>query len=153
LSSIDIHLLLTAAKPIIVTTSWDDGDRHDLRIAELLEKHHMRGTFYVPVKPFHSEPALSPDDLRFLSGRGFEIGGHGIAHENLPALELGKAQEVARACKQTLEDTVGHELRMFCYPNGRYTAAVAEAVRSAGYHGARTVRLLATELNYGPFDL
>lgn len=140
-------------KPIIVTTSWDDGDRHDLRIAELLQAHGMQGTFYVPIKPFNANPALSPDNLRSMHAQGFEIGGHGIAHENMSSLSREEAIEVARTCKRTLEDTVADELRMFCYPNGRYSAKVVEALRSAGYQGARTIRLLATEMDCGPFDL
>jgi hypothetical protein len=32
-----------------ITTSWDDGHPSDLRVAELLIKHGLRGTFYVPM--------------------------------------------------------------------------------------------------------
>lgn len=32
-------------KQIIVTTSWDDGHKLDLKLAKLLEKHEIRGTF------------------------------------------------------------------------------------------------------------
>lgn len=141
------------SKTRIVTTSWDDGHCHDLRLAELLQARRLPGTFYVPIQPFNGQPSLSHDDLRALCGQGFEIGGHGIAHENMSALPPQKAADVALTCKTTLEEILGLRLRMFCYPNGRYSAGVVEAVKSAGYEGARTVRLLATEMSYGPFDL
>jgi peptidoglycan/xylan/chitin deacetylase (PgdA/CDA1 family) len=113
----------------------------------------MRGTFYVPLQPFDGHPALSADDLRSLCAEGFEVGGHGIAHENMSQISLQKATHVVQTCKAVLEDTVGQRLRMFCYPNGRYSHHVVEALKTAGYEGARTVCLLATEVSYGPFDL
>jgi len=144
---------VTDRKTRIVTTSWDDGDICDLRVAELLQARAMRGTFYVPIEPFNGNPALSHNDLRSLCSEGFEIGGHGVAHEIMSEISAQKANQVVRTCKDILEDTLGQQLRMFCYPRGRYTRHVVEALKSAGYEGARTVRLLATEIRCSPFDL
>lgn len=33
-------------KQLIITTSWDDGHPLDLKIAELLDKYGINGTFY-----------------------------------------------------------------------------------------------------------
>ena len=144
---------MTYNKLRIVTTSWDDGDIRDLRIAELLAFHQMSGTFYVPVEPFNGNPALSHDDLRSLNRNGFEIGGHGIAHEIMSEIPLKNVEQVVSGCKATLEDILGSRVRMFCYPRGRYTPQVIEALKSAGYEGARTVRLLATENKYCRYNL
>jgi hypothetical protein len=38
----------TMPMPRIVTTSWDDGDPSDLKVAELLRARALSGTFYVP---------------------------------------------------------------------------------------------------------
>lgn len=141
------------AKPRIVTTSWDDGDLRDLRVAELLKSCAMRGTFYVPIEPFDGNASLTREHLRALAAEGFEIGAHGIAHENMAALPLEQARYVARTCKAVLEDTLGRKIRMFCYPRGRYTAQVAGALRDAGYDGARNVHLLETAITAQPFDL
>src|SRR5271167_749746 len=67
--------------PRIVTTSWDDGDRADLRLAEMLRSRAIRGTFYVPNTPYAGRPALSHADLRALSAEGFEIGAHSVSHK------------------------------------------------------------------------
>jgi peptidoglycan/xylan/chitin deacetylase (PgdA/CDA1 family) len=137
----------------IVTTSWDDGAIYDLRVAELLHSRGMRGTFYVPLEHFNGNPSLSKNDLRSLSAEGFEIGGHGIGHEIMSDLPTEKLDYVVSTCKATLEDTLGQRVRMFCYPRGRYSSQVVNALKKAGYDGARTVRLLATETKYGPYDL
>lgn len=42
---------------------------------------------------------------------------------------------------------------MFCYPCGRYDSNVVRALKDAGYCGARTVRMLATRLNFNPFEM
>jgi len=137
----------------IVTTSWDDGDRADLKLAEVLKSRGIAGTFYVPTKPYGGRPALTQDDLRSLSSEGFEIGAHGVTHKllwRLPAEEL--AAEI-NPCKPTLEDILGKEVRMFCYPCGRYDSNVIRALKQAGYSGARTVRMLSTRLEFNRFEM
>jgi peptidoglycan-N-acetylglucosamine deacetylase len=42
---------------------------------------------------------------------------------------------------------------MFCYPWGRYDASVVRALQEAGYSGARTVRMLATQPDFNPFEV
>ena len=32
----------------IITTSWDDGHPLDFKLAELLNKYNLKGTFYIP---------------------------------------------------------------------------------------------------------
>ncbi|MBA3915080.1 MAG: polysaccharide deacetylase family protein [Acidobacteriales bacterium] len=134
-----------SAKQIIVTTSWDDGDLRDLRLADLLAARGMKGTFYCPVEPFSSDPALSKADMRAMVAGGFEIGGHGVAHEIMSELPANKIDGIVTGCKAYLEDVLGQRITSFCYPRGRFTASAVEAVRRAGYQGARTVRLLATD--------
>jgi peptidoglycan-N-acetylglucosamine deacetylase len=137
----------------IVTTSWDDGDKCDLKVAEFLHDRGLPGTFYVPIEPYSTRPALSHGDLRSMASAEFEIGAHGFSHKllwGLPARELD--QEVA-PCKPILEDILGREVRMFCYPRGRYDSNAVRAMKEAGYWGARTVRMLATRLEFNPFEM
>jgi hypothetical protein len=140
-------------RPRIVTTSWDDGDRRDLRLAELLRSKQIRGTFYVPITPYRGCPALSRDELRALSSEGFEIGAHGFSHKHLWKLSPEELAEEINPCKPILEDILGTEVRMFCYPRGRYDSNVVRSVKEAGYWGARTARMLATRPEFNPFEV
>jgi peptidoglycan-N-acetylglucosamine deacetylase len=136
----------------IVTTSWDDGDQLDLRLAELLKSKGVSGTFYIPIEPFRKY-LLSPGQLRDLSAEGFEIGAHGVTHKLLKGISrLELAAEIG-PCKPRLEDIVGTEVRMFCYPRGRYDANAVQVVKEAGYSGARTVRMLATQSEFDSFEM
>ena len=138
-------------KTRIVTTSWDDGDYADMKLAELLRSRGIRGTFYIPIK--YRERPLDNSQLRVLASEGFEIGAHGFSHKllwRLPPHEL--VQEVV-PCKPILEDITGTEVRMFCYPRGRYDANVVRALHAAGYRGARTVRMFSTRPTFDPFTM
>jgi peptidoglycan-N-acetylglucosamine deacetylase len=139
-------------KHSIVTTSWDDGDQLDLRLAELLKSKEVSGTFYIPIQPFR-EHTLTPGQLRSLAAEGFEIGAHGVTHKLLEGLSPEELAAEIPPCKPRLEDMVGTEVRMFCYPRGRYDANAIRAVKEAGYSGARTVRMLATAHEFDSFEM
>ena len=136
----------------IVTTSWDDGDRADLRVAELLRQRDIPGSFYVPVIPYRSD-VLSHSELRSLSSEGFEIGAHGYSHRLLWRLSAADLAREIGPCKPALEDILGKEVQMFCYPQGRHDANVIRALKEAGYSGARTIRMLSTRLDFRPFEM
>lgn len=121
----------------IVTTSWDDGHSDDALVAELLSEFGLQGTFYIA--PLNQErPAIGTGLVREL-GQDFEIGAHSATHVPLTGLrndELGR--EIERG-KSMLEDILGVEVPMFCYPRGLCNRRVRRAVMEAGFRGARTI--------------
>jgi peptidoglycan-N-acetylglucosamine deacetylase len=137
----------------IVSTSWDDGDIRDLRIAELLSKYGMRGSFYVPVKPFRGAPSLTPDHMRSMTSSGLEIGAHGVDHEIMSEISENQTMEVVTTSKKFLEDTLGSEVPMFCYPRGRFASYTIPCLQKAGYRGARTTRMLSTSAEFNKFQM
>jgi peptidoglycan/xylan/chitin deacetylase (PgdA/CDA1 family) len=140
-------------RPTIVTTSWDDGDRYDLKVAEILRARHVAGTFYVPISPHEEHPALEPSDLRDLLSEGFEIGAHGFSHKLLWNLSREELSKEISPCRPILEDILGSQVRTFCYPKGRYDSNTIRVLKEAGYWGARTNRMLATQLDFNPFAI
>ena len=140
-------------KRVVVTTSWDDGYQADLRLAELLRSREMGGTFYVPITPYCGRPSLGHAELRMLSAEGFEIGAHGFSHRLLWGLSPEELAKEITPCKPMLEDILGTEIRMFCYPCGRYDSNVVRSLQRAGYWGARTVRMLATGVEFNRFEM
>jgi len=134
-----------------VTTSWDDGDCADLKLAELLRLKGIHGTFYIPIN--YRQNALSQAELRTLASEGFEIGAHGWSHKLLWHLQPAAVGQEVRPCKDVLENILGRQVEMFCYPCGRYDTNAIRALKEAGYRGARTVRMLATRLTFNPFEM
>lgn len=141
-------------KTILVTTSWDDGHRLDMRIAALLKKYELPGTFYVAPqnREFPAADLLNESQVRGLA-RIFEIGGHTLTHPRLAQLSLAEAEAEIRGCKQHLETLLQKEVKSFCYPGGSYTPANVKQVEAAGFIMARTVRRYAFMPGKKPFEL
>jgi peptidoglycan-N-acetylglucosamine deacetylase len=137
----------------IVTTSWDDGHPCDLRLAEALAERNLPATFYVPLAGEDGKPVLPGEALRSFLKRGFEIGAHTMSHRILPRLQNEELSREVRGSKQTLEEQLGAEVRMFCYPRGRYDGKVIECVQQSGFAGARTTRMLAHTLRFNRFEM
>lgn len=139
--------------PVVVTTSWDDGDPHDLDIARMLADRRLAGTFYIPIKGHHPYARMDRSGMLSLDSQGFEIGAHGVSHPNLPQCDTELLTREVATCKKHLEDDLGKEVSMFAYPNGRHNAKVVAAVRRADFTGARTTAMLARELNFDPYRM
>ena len=126
----------------VVTTSWDDGHPLDLRIADLLGRYGIAGTFYVPKRA--SWPVMSPVEIRNLSSR-FEIGSHLLEHCTLDRLTDDKAREQLSGSREWVEQITGKPCRTLCFPGGKYRYRQLSLVRGAGYLSARTTELLSTD--------
>ena len=130
-------------KQAILTTSWDDGYPSDDRIAELLTRHGLPGTFYVPL---HSQRAvMEKSQLQNISS-AFEIGGHTINHADLSKLTEEQAKTEIFGCKGMLEEITGKPCKMFCSPKGHHRSVHFRMVQEAGFLGLRTVEMMSLGL-------
>jgi peptidoglycan/xylan/chitin deacetylase (PgdA/CDA1 family) len=127
---------------VYITTSWDDGHPLDLRVAELLSKYGLRGTFYIPmIAENETMPAAQIRELSLT----FEIGAHTLHHAVLTETTEQKAWQEIAGSKSWLENNTGLPCLMFCPPKGKYTNRHLEMVRTAGYLGVRNVELLSLD--------
>lgn len=126
----------------IITTSWDDGHLLDIKLAALLKKYNIKGTFYVT--PKHNElvnQLLTKDEIMRLS-EDFEIGAHTIYHSLLTELTQEMLTKELSDSKIFLEELLKKPIKMFCYPRGLYNENVKAAVKKADFIGARTIETL-----------
>lgn len=127
-------------RAVYITTSWDDGHPSDLRVAELLAKYGLPGTFYVPMSA--ETETITPTQVRELSA-AFEIGAHTLHHIDLNTATDQQARQEILGAKSWVEDVTGHACPMCCAPKGRFSRRHLGLVRHAGYLGLRTVELLS----------
>ena len=125
-----------------LTTSWDDGNPCDLRIAEMLSRHGIRGTFYVPRQAETATMSLA--QLRELSS-GFEIGAHTLTHPVLTEVSAERAWQEIAGSRTWIEDKIGAPCRMFCPPCGRFDEGHLRMVQRAGFIGLRSVELASLD--------
>jgi peptidoglycan/xylan/chitin deacetylase (PgdA/CDA1 family) len=138
---------------VFVTTSWDDEDRTGLKVAELLSRFRLPGTFYVPTGKLGQGASFTAGDLRALAAAGFEMGAHTVSHGILTELRPDELAREIGDCKETLQQIVGTDVRMFCYPKGRFNAEVMRAVERAGYRGARGTQMLTSAPDFDRFAM
>jgi hypothetical protein len=125
-----------------ITTSWDDGHPLDLRVAELLNKYGLHGTFYIPMTA--ETDTMTVTQVRELS-RAFEIGAHTLHHIDLTGATAQQAGQEIVAAKSWLEDSTGKPCPLFCPPKGKYSCRHLGLIRQAGYSGVRSVELLSID--------
>ncbi len=126
-----------------VAITFDDGCASDWLVAapRLLERG-FGATFYV-VSGWIGRRAgfLGPQDLRELSGTGFEIGSHSATHAFLPDLDAAALRRELVDSKHEIEDVLGRTVTHLSCPGGRFTRRVADAARDAGYETMATSRI------------
>jgi len=127
----------------LITTSWDDGHPMDLKLAELLEKYNLQGTFYIPKK--NAEHAVVDENTILDLSKKFEIGGHTLNHVRLYGNKPeGFLDAEIKGCFIWLKDLLGHDPVSFCFPGGVINKAAINAVKDAGFKVMRTTELFST---------
>ena len=125
-----------------VTTSWDDGDVLDKKVAALLDTYDIKGTFYIAKQ--YREHRLTEEEIRTLSS-GHEIGAHTISHPDLRKISIEEKRAEIAGGKKWLEGVIGKEVAMFCYPSGKFDNDSSRIARESGFISARTTELGSIE--------
>jgi len=136
---------------MLFTTSWDDGYRMDLKIAEMLDKHGCKGTFYVCPKVQHDKQMLNGEEIISLNKK-HEVGAHSMTHPRLAQITAEDARREINHSKKWIEKITGAPCKMFCYPYGDENPKVRSLTEEAGFKGARTVEQLKFSID-DPFGM
>lgn len=134
------------------TCSTDDGHPSDMKMAELLSRHGLSGTFFIPIKNREGLPVLSDAKIREI-GRQFEIGSHTYDHCFLNTVNSKQARFQVEEGKRKLEDVIGKPVTGFCYPGGKYQREHIELVKTAGFQYARTTMNLCFSSGRSQFEM
>lgn len=138
----------------IVTTSWDDGHILDIKLAKLLNKYHIRATFYVSLenKEIKKNDLLSPTDILMLA-ENFEIGAHTMTHPDLTKIPIKQAEQEINQSKKYLERILNKNVSAFCYPYGEYNQIIKNLVKNSGFILARTTKRYEHAVGNDSFSL
>jgi peptidoglycan/xylan/chitin deacetylase (PgdA/CDA1 family) len=132
-------------KNLFVTTSWDDGSVSDIKLSNLLEKYSLKATFYITKSYKYIERFLTIEEIIKL-GKKHEIGAHTLTHPDLDKISIESAKDEILGSKEYLENLLDRDVKMFCYPRGRYNDEIIKIVKKTGFIGARTC-------SYGDFNM
>lgn len=120
-------------KPIVI--AFDDGYRPQFTFAlPTLRKRGWAGV--LNLKAEGSD--LYPSNVEAMLAAGWELASHTIDHADLSTLEGEALRREVADSRQILRRRYGVPVHNFCYPAGRFDAAVLAAVEEAGYEGAQS---------------
>jgi peptidoglycan/xylan/chitin deacetylase (PgdA/CDA1 family) len=126
-------------KPVVLT--FDDGYRSTYTNAfRLLRRHRWPGVLNLDVSNLGISWGLSEARVKALVEAGWEVDSHSLTHPDLTSVDAVRLRrEVARS-REVIHRRFSVPVDFFCYPSGRFDAAVVDAVRRAGYLGATTTQ-------------
>lgn len=81
---------------------------------------------------------LAPEDLPAVAARRIEVGSHTVNHRPLPEVPVAELEHEMNASAERIEAAGVPRPRAFSYPYGRWSPAVRDAARAAGYAVAFT---------------
>ena len=127
------------SKPVVLT--FDDGYRSQFTNAmPVLRRLGWPGVLNLEVGALRGNgpERITPEQVRGLVRAGWEIAAHTINHHDLTTLDADRLRyEIAEGRRQ-IARRFGVPVSFFCYPAGRYDAAVVREVKRAGFLGATT---------------
>jgi peptidoglycan/xylan/chitin deacetylase (PgdA/CDA1 family) len=126
-------------KAVVIT--FDDGYADAFaEAAPVLAQYGFKGTFYIITALVDAPRYLTWDQIRALAADGHTIGSHTVGHPDLRTLGPAALQAQLQNSRAVLEEHLGRPVLDFCYPAGKFNAAVEAAVGAAGYRTAVTTR-------------
>lgn len=128
-----------AFSPGMVSLNFDDGwlSAYNNGIP-ILNQAGLKSTQYIftsglgdPINNVNAEQVLA------MQATGHEIGAHSRTHSHLTQLSPSELQSEVAGSKEDLLAAGVNRVASFAYPFGEYNDAVIDAVKNAGYTGAR----------------
>jgi len=133
----EAHIAYLAAKPeasVPAVVSFDDGDLScHTTAAPLLERHGLRGHFFIVTRWIGTPGFMTADHLRDLVKRGHGVHSHSRNHPRLVSLSTVDIDDELSGSKADLESILGEPVTQFSIPGGAYDDRVVAAARRAGY--------------------
>lgn len=122
--------ILLPDKPVIFR--WDDGHDNNWFVYQEMKKRGMTATFYV----ISQRLELTPAQWKQIDEDGFEVTAHTRTHPDLRGVR-DLAAEISGS-KTDIERMLGHPVRTFAYPYGKYSDTIKRVVRDSGFELAVT---------------
>jgi peptidoglycan/xylan/chitin deacetylase (PgdA/CDA1 family) len=111
----------------------------------------------IPSSPPIQYAPCSWSELRQMSDSGLvEIGSHSVSHPIFSSISDEESWNELSSSRSEIERRVGHEVRSFCFPNGKvgdYRPSQIEQVKSAGYDNAVVTHFGLVPSSTGCFEL
>jgi peptidoglycan/xylan/chitin deacetylase (PgdA/CDA1 family) len=132
-----------AGKPVLprhpVVLSFDDGYLSQGKDAgAILAAHRWPGVLNLAWHNLGVPGGITRSRIRTMVRSGWEIDAHSLTHPDLTTIGAAQLRTEVAGSRRAIQDAFGVPVAAFCYPAGKYDAAVEAAVKAAGYRAATT---------------
>lgn len=136
----------------VVGITFDDGYQNNLDNAlPILLKNGFTATCYAVSSliggtnlwdkgKVEEKPLMTLENWRTWRDAGMDIGSHTRTHGDLTGLSADEARNEITLSKRELEDSIGCEVRHFCYPYGLFTPLHSAMTKESGFITATTTQ-------------
>ncbi|MBN2821060.1 MAG: polysaccharide deacetylase family protein [Bacteroidales bacterium] len=143
----DINVLFPGGKSKALILSFDDGNITDSTVIQILNKHKLKGTFFLNPQFWYDSTNISmPIPKHLISQKevksiytGHEVGSHGNTHERLDYLNDSAQWVELKNSKDRITHVNHSVVKSFSYPYGYYNSKTVLLAKTAGYKNARTI--------------
>lgn len=144
-------LLFPGGRKKALTFSYDDAVTQDTRLAGLLNRYGMKGTFNINTGLLGTEKTYTRDGKTVTQNRfkpeqlrevyaGHELAVHGLTHLDLALAGNAAAAYEVMADRKNIEDLTGTPVRGMAYPFGTWSEGLVSLLRSCGMDYSRTTK-------------
>jgi peptidoglycan/xylan/chitin deacetylase (PgdA/CDA1 family) len=149
----------------VVGITFDDGYQNNFDLAlPILKRYGHTATCYAVSeqvgKTNHWDDGLVATKSLMNRGQllswldaGMDVGSHTCTHTDLTKLEDKEALKEIKFSKLSLEDSLGTQIRHFCYPYGRMQPIHAQMARDCGYVTATMMKRGRVHSDHNPWEL
>jgi peptidoglycan/xylan/chitin deacetylase (PgdA/CDA1 family) len=137
-----------------VCITFDDGCETDLTAAApVLREFGFNATFYLTAGFLGTPGYMNAAQVRELDKQGFEIGCHSMTHPYLSDLSERELKREIEEAKQMIEAILGHSIKHFSCPGGRYNQLTLEIARQAGFVTVANSQFHPNSPSTNPYEL
>jgi peptidoglycan/xylan/chitin deacetylase (PgdA/CDA1 family) len=149
----------------VVGITFDDGYQNNVQNAlPILQKHGFTATCYGVSSMIGGtnrwdegkvaqKPLMTLQDWRSWLAGGMEVGSHTQTHADLTTSDYSESVRQIQDSKSELEQSLGCDVRHFCYPYGHFRGEHAAMVEAAGYITSTTTKRGRASVGDDPFQL
>lgn len=130
--------LFPGGVPKALTMSYDDGQIHDIRLAEIFDNYGIKGTFHLNSGILNAPGFLTSEEVTRVF-KNHEISAHSVTHPHLERLPVPMVIDEMLEDRKRLEKLVDYPVRGMSYPYGTYSQEIIAPIQSVGIEYSRTV--------------
>lgn len=122
-----------------ITLSYDDGNRADKRLIEILNRYGFKGTFHLNSGLLPFDGKIHADEIKEVY-QGHEVSCHGVFHRSMTTLPPQNMLLEFMEDRRVLEEASDSIVRGMSYANGVFSDEAVNALKNCGIVYGRTTQ-------------